>query len=692
MFIKRQRITSMLLALACMLPFSSCIYDNYGIEDGQGTDEDGTFLSVSFVFAGDVGGSSTRGDFEGTGTDDNGYFFNTGLIEESQITTDSEANWLMAYSNGEFIGAFPLISVKESGATGMGVTYTGVCEVTGKEELVKKIDNLTIALNTNSGVTSMGDITGSIFHVSDGISYHTMSSSTIVNGSGKVEPVTKINEGGIRTYPNRYLALENPSATLFVERLQSKYTVLFNTDSEGADQYFDKDNVYNFAENANNSSQAESNLIVFKPTPPENFKDDEEVTQLFYVDDFDIHKEDIPIVHLGDWKASITGWGINGTEKNSHMFKGLGDNPKDFEKYNFTPSGYNFPVRNMWSVDPNYTTASGYPDQYRPAWDVSGVNAYKNNESNNVLNYMSFKDLSNRGIRQYSTENTFIQPTGEQIADRAQYRCGTTLLVGAQLLIKDFDDDEVFNPKQVDRYGLIYTGADAASKDAKRVKTKYFMNGIYWSEAPYINYFIKYLSSNLNTTADYTPFEGKGDFIPNDVFKPAKDEDIFYVLEDGEYRMADYRYFHIEPLYIKGGDGWGMPYPELDPTDKTLTCLYVCQDNPEAENDENAPKKIYTQIKLSDFEKFAYCFPTYFAKVYNEGRMYYAEPISDSKGMLGAVRNHWYHYRFTTLSNVGIPVQDPDQPIIPTHEPSVIGFGFEVQILPWHIVEEDVNI
>lgn len=107
---------------------------------------------------------------------------------------------------------------------------------------------------------------------------------------------------------------------------------------------------------------------------------------------------------------------------------------------------------------------------------------------------------------------------------------------------------------------------------------------------------------------------------------------------------------------------------------------------------------------MEEYDKLAYGFPFYFAKGYTEGRMYYAVPISNDSsrenasdfgqrtGDLGAVRNHWYHYRFTSLTSVGVPVQNPDQPIVPNNEPSLLGLGFEVRIIPWHVVDVDVNI
>ena len=166
----------------------------------------------------------------------------------------------------------------------------------------------------------------------------------------------------------------------------------------------------------------------------------------------------------------------------------------------------------------------------------------------------------------------------------------------------------------------------------------------------------------------------------------------FDVYDSGVRRLADYRDFSIQPVYIVGGDGWCYPMPASNPNNPRNTVLYIRQ------ADDS-----YRQVTVDEYNKLAYGFPFFFAKCYNEGRMYYSVPVSGSEnqtslnfglntGDFGAVRNHWYHYRFTSLSSVGIPVHNPDQPIVPNKEPSILGLSFEVRIIPWHIVDEEVNI
>lgn len=684
---------SVLVAIPVMM--SSCIYDKYDLDESEENNGDTAYISVAFSFTDDASKGTRAAEWDDSHEDKINNFFNQGISEESAICTDRDVNWIMAYDDqGNYIDSYRLINIsswKNSSTDHAGRNFVAVCEVTGREEQVEKIKNLRIILNANHelGLTIQnGDVainnlmhqlaSGSnsfLFHTDgDGNVFHTMASSMIVGENGEAEAVTRIDEGGVKIFKSIYDARNNPSASLFVERLQSKYTVLFHPDKEGNDRYFVDGNVYDYDNGT--STGASNNLIVFDPEVPKNPEGEELTTQVYYVKEFDINDR-IPETFLSDWRASIVGWGINGTESKTYLYKVPG---KD---RNYTPTGYYYPVRNLWTVDPHYSDPADYPDQYRKAYDET-VKSVEENPEIYGLNYMSFKSLTNRSIRHYSAENTFSPTflTDNDMKNRAQFRCGNTLLIGAQLLIKGFDEDDVFNPMQVDAKGLISSDA------GHRVKTKYYMDNIFWSEEAYVNYFSKYLSYNLSSSVEINnKLTGYEDFVPQTVFNPAKDEEKFYVY-DGEWRVADYRDFEIHPLYIKGGDGWCLPYPKEDKNNPGYSVLRVKQ----VDEEKGTGEFTYRPIKMKEFEIFAYGYPVYFAKCYNEGRMYYAQPISDSSGILGAVRNHWYHYEFNSLKNVGISVHNPDQPIVPAVEPNVIGFGFEVQIIPWHIVEEDVNI
>ena len=61
-------------------------------------------------------------------------------------------------------------------------------------------------------------------------------------------------------------------------------------------------------------------------------------------------------------------------------------------------------------------------------------------------------------------------------------------------------------------------------------------------------------------------------------------------------------------------------------------------------------------------------------------------------GSYGVVRNHWYAVNVSEIKTVGIPVDDPEQPIIPSDEPDEVGYvSFEVVIIPWHKIDQNVE-
>lgn len=686
-----------------------------GFEDR--TEEDVAYFTVSVIFSDeDKKSENTRAQFDGTeNTYDSGYFFNYGVDEESDICSDAGANWLLAYDeNGQSIISLPLVSFTsvKPGDGNSSRSYKAVCQVNPETLDLTRVKNLKIILNAGEQLQNairQGENPDAIILAqtergnndylflksknADGFRrYHTMSSSVIVN-NGRAETAVNIDE--FKYYPTPEQALERPCATLYVERMQTKYTVLFRPDTyAGPEQYFLSSEVWNYNPSTQQTEKSADNVIVFSPSSSR---------RVYYVNSFNVG-DDMPTVNRGYWKASITGWNVNATEPSEYLFKSFGSSPGTFASWNFTPWGQRTPVRNLWAVDPNYSGGKeAYPDQYRHALDIStaeGVTAmypYEGYEESTTypLNYLSFRALSGRDIRQFTSENTYdaVNVFGnkqERLEDRLQYRCGNHIVVGAQLLIEGMDAAGVYNPTNpttVDNEGLVVSGSD-------RVKSKYFMNNIYWTEDAYINYYCKYLANNIDATTECKSDLTIGhSFVPNNVFTPAYGEAKFYVQEGGTFRLANSEDFEIKPVYIIGGDGWCYPFPKREAPNSNNTVLKVKQAN----------GAIHT-VTVEEYDKLAYGYPFYFAKGFTEGRMYYAVPVSSNTsresannfglvtGDYGAVRNHWYHYRFTELTSVGVPVHNPDQPIVPNREPSLLGLGFEVRIIPWHVVEEDVKI
>ena len=154
---------SMLVAFPVLM--ASCIYDKYDVDESAENNGDPVYISVSFSFADDASKGTRGAEWDDSHEDQTNYFFNQGIAEESAICTDRDVNWIMAYDeNGKYIDSYCLVNVsswKNSTTDRAGRNFIAVCEVTGREEDVKKIKNLRIILNANAdlGLTiDRGDV------------------------------------------------------------------------------------------------------------------------------------------------------------------------------------------------------------------------------------------------------------------------------------------------------------------------------------------------------------------------------------------------------------------------------------------------------------------------------------------------------------------------------------------------------
>lgn len=88
----------------------------------------------------------------------------------------------------------------------------------------------------------------------------------------------------------------------------------------------------------------------------------------------------------------------------------------------------------------------------------------------------------------------------------------------------------------------------------------------------------------------------------------------------------------------------------------------------------------------------------YFVK----GMMYYPHPVYDSYNANGStgnsnahpgvVRNAWYKFTLTGIDNIGIPVYDADQPIVPNWDRLYDRTGVNIEIIPPHIIDMDAKV
>lgn len=519
--------------------------------------------------------------------------------------------------------------------------------------------------------------------------YFTMSSSMVVkttkaeDGTESKSVVAATESDALQNHlqPTKELARQNPFK-MYVERAQSKYTVLFNkkNDDTSVQYYFDNTGA------TSGKYIPVTHLIYEYSDEQKDFTPNADNQGLRYVTKYSRNssvsvRNKVEVKTAKGWKVNIAGWGVNALEKNEYLFKQIDPSAKVSEDYFNGWESSKYPYRNYWAEDKNYSDGV-YPDQYREVLAWNGNNELKTDPSvktgtkDATLNYFNFEELNKKAPHQYSPENTFNTKVFGENADlteayesKAFLRTGTHIIVAAQLLLDGFDVDDNKN-----HYADPAIGPDGL---VTSVADKLYMNGIYWSKEAYQEYVAEYLAYWMLTDENQT--EDK--FGPND--------GNFYVQDNNGYRLAKGADFELKAANIKGGDGWVYLSPNDGVTLYTKT------------TDEEGHDK-YVAIKSEKYKNLAYEHQDLMAGHFTNGRMYYAVPVEHNKraskdpiiatGDYGAVRNHWYSFTVNNIFSVGTPVDDPDEPIIPNPEPKNPGLGVEINIINWHKVSTGVDI
>ena len=397
--------------------------------------------------------------------------------------------------------------------------------------------------------------------------------------------------------------------------------------------------------------------------------------------------------------------------------------------------------RSYWAIDPHYNFSEAeYPTQFRTSYQGSAsVRPYQSNwvygkseaeENGNdifdktypwALDYKSFNAVVNKRKYKYCLENTF----GLTENDEQGYKhmiMGSHVLIQARLLTEE-EADEIPN---------------ASSVDDLEISDKYYFSDAYYDEMSYINSRVTRMNQILGANVDGTTvdnlnmFDEDTDAIKGEDNKKFTFENIsggLWVREGGSYKkvvavveegkencqIAATDVFVIAPAYVAKGDGkvtiaLGKKNANGDISygyDAKDVNLYYLEQNlvdadgqPTAEKGEtNEPVQLTRNQLVSLIYQVAGT-----ADCFKEGRMYYAIPIQHhlAKGKdqeyeykytdlntadYGVVRNHWYKFTVNQILKPGIPVHNPDQPIIPNYDEEDRYIGLDIVILPWHVVD-----
>lgn len=553
--------------------------------------------------------------------------------------------------------------------------YTIYTFVNASSKLIDAVKDLkTLSALTSLTSSSTLPLNDCLYFTKDDDIYFTMTSSMIISSDSKVVPAVENTLTFYRSEDEARNSTNN--LAIYVERLHSKFTLRFKGDN---DNYYyllpvssiseenGGDGPSTVAESEDGSPQKPYGVerLKFTSTSGSNPLPKLQVVTS-YTRSPSIENRNPVTVEEKDWEINIVGWGINGLENESYLFKKL--NPSgDYVSVN--KNWFTSPYRTLWSEDPNYSTGN-YPDQYRPAEDITGVKHYASMTP--TLSYYSYKDLARKYTRQYTAENTFnLNVLGDNPNATGSYlRIGSHLIIDAQMLIKDFDSQYLFDTNEFfDEEGLRVTYNNTSSAD-----DKFLMDEKYWSEKAYKAYVAEYLGYFM-LTADNKK-----------IFGDNNDGNFYvYLPDNGVYRLADEYDFTFESINIKGGDA----HVKIKLADGTKLYRH------DAVTDE------YREITPAQFNKLVSEHPEFYAARFNKGRMYYAvgsyhtsiTPSASLKiGDYGSVRNNWYSYSVERFTAPGIAVDDPDQKIIPNNLPQYRTISFSLEVLPWHYIYTSVDV
>ena len=384
------------------------------------------------------------------------------------------------------------------------------------------------------------------------------------------------------------------------------------------------------------------------------------------------------------WKIKVEAWGLNALEQNTFLFKNLAKaKPRAWtiseeEKFytGWNAASYH---RSYWAVDPHYDetgydfispTTHYYPKQYRP------VNGQDDGEKEPSLKYVAYNNIGEDNyspegsVNKYTLENTFAY--AEALKNYAPLRYGTHILLKAKLLIEGLNDTE--NTKDTDLY-LAYS--------------------VFWENKDnYMQYAYQKMCASY---ADGKRHEVKHWKTGEDIELPIAEDKKLYKDKEGKEAYTPEKaigYLTLAAADIEGGDG--MLIMEKKDDNNKFYCKYE-----ETEEGQEAPVVKFHELTSDEIKSLMYEF-TDPVQHFTKGSMCYAIPINHNNiaqkltgaedaddyklGDFGVVRNHWYAVNVKGIGTVGTPVDDPDQPVVPSDPDIDYNIGLEIKVLPWRVV------
>lgn len=522
--------------------------------------------------------------------------------------------------------------------------------------------------------------------------YFVMSNSTYFDGSNAKVQLSDVrrdmifdpsNPARVTLFPEGEELYEAPVLTVYVERMLAKCSFEVDFDGTYTTQKL-SDGTYAWYPDYNKMQQ----MVVFS----------------------EVDQDEGPKYVARNWRVLITGWGMNGYAKNEYLFKQVDD--KDYFSFAKPSPGssswqWKDPLshRTYWAEDKDYDDTNSYPWQYRTSVNEIGIESYNQNEAMNanLLKNYSYNDLDLAGVsfnkQIYVPENTyeFNAPFDRRHDGRGDLLAGTHLLVGARLQLSDAslnnyitqdlwrDRDGFYYTNQYDVFRALLYGFNASLTSQKDMRYVYYDwnsdgyggPGSQFGEDLYAKVIGEYHLSYATTPNATNPIE-----ITDNVIKSWG---------------ADF----MEEGYIRRGDGRRLPWP-------SHYNLFICDSN-----NQKAQIAIYRHVKPTNPQE-GHEYNEVFVRYANEndiksmmfewigaidhfcdGAMYYCKTNNlltvdntnkalYSRDICGTVRNAWYSFVLRSISNLGTPIDRPDQPIVPDPSYHYDQLNISVDIKEWH--------
>lgn len=564
---------------------------------------------------------------------------------------------------------------------------------------------------------SEGETLGLYYNDTDKMYYFTMSNSVFYDAAGQPINATSFDPD-VNMKPTSAKAAESP-ITVYVERVVAKVEVGFaGYDGHSGDPVYFSDSTepLGFIYSFNSEFERDSHW----------------------------GNEKKPI----ELKALISNWSINGVEYETYLFKNVEENDAWYTTNPFQGWNDNNHHRSYWAKDPHYEWGTGleYPTQYRfggsRPYETGGFlgdwayGSETKEEENDVfkpgyhwaLDYKAYNAIENRRKHKYCLENTFDPGAGTY----SQMIMGTHIIVKSRLLTSD----EATKAKEIN-VGSV-TGKELTAKVEeeldKVVSDKYRYDNTYFDEETFINNQFGIIAALLSETVGTIPVNNKA-LWDTDTDAGAANYNIdqvnggiWYLDNDGKYKRvtSDGTFsggkcakasdiFVVGPAYVKNGDGKVTIALGTKDSNGDITFgygsqnvnLYYANENTEAiagkaEVAAAEASSIMNQFTRNQLVSLIYGAANV-ADCFKNGRMYYVIPIEHyiaagagndyvykyeniQTGDYGVVRNHWYKFTVNVIEKPGIPVHDPDQPIVPNYDDEDRYLGLKVVIIPWHLV------